>query len=75
MTGDAKEVCDLMWLEDSLVLYRRGLVITGPELGEYGGSQWPLRYSPLPREISVPGIFVVGIAESCGIGLGTSSET
>jgi thioredoxin reductase (NADPH) len=48
------------WLEDSFVLDKKGFIVTGPDLVEYGEFQWPLSRSPLLLETSVPGIFAVG---------------
>ena len=48
------------WLEDSFVLDKKGFIVTGPDLVEYGDFQWPLSRSPLLLETSVPGIFAVG---------------
>ena len=48
------------WLEDSFVLDKKGFIVTGPDLIEYGDFQWPLSRSPLLLETSVPGIFAVG---------------
>jgi thioredoxin reductase (NADPH) len=48
------------WLEDSFVLDKKGFIVTGPDLVEYGDFQWPLIRSPLLLETSVPGIFAVG---------------
>jgi thioredoxin reductase (NADPH) len=48
------------WLEDSLVLDKKGFVVTGPDLVGYENFQWPLNRSPLLLETSVPGIFAVG---------------
>jgi len=48
------------WLEDTFVLDKKGFVVTGPDLVEYGDCQWPLSRSPLLLETSVPGIFAVG---------------
>jgi thioredoxin reductase (NADPH) len=48
------------WLEDFIVLDKKGFVVTGPDLVRHGAFQWPLRRSPLLLETSVPGIFAVG---------------
>jgi thioredoxin reductase (NADPH) len=48
------------WLEDSFVLDKKGFIVTGPDLVEYGDFHWPLSRSPLLLETSVPGIFAVG---------------
>jgi thioredoxin reductase (NADPH) len=48
------------WLEDSIVLDKKGFVVTGPDLVGYNNVQWPLSRSPLLLETSVPGIFAVG---------------
>ena len=48
------------WLEDSFVLDKKGFIVTGPDLVEYGDFQWPMSRSPLLLETSVPGIFAVG---------------
>jgi thioredoxin reductase (NADPH) len=48
------------WLEDTFVLDKKGFIVTGPDLVEYGDCQWPLSRSPLLLETSVPGIFAVG---------------
>jgi thioredoxin reductase (NADPH) len=48
------------WLEDSFVLDKKGFIVTGPDLVEYGDFQFPLSRSPLLLETSVPGIFAVG---------------
>jgi thioredoxin reductase (NADPH) len=48
------------WLEDSFVLDKKGFIVTGPDLVEYGDFQWPLSRSPLLLETSIPGIFAVG---------------
>jgi thioredoxin reductase (NADPH) len=48
------------WLEDSIVLDKKGFVVTGPDLVGYKNFQWPLSRSPLLLETSVPGIFAVG---------------
>ena len=48
------------WLEDSFILDKKGFIVTGPDLVEYGDFQWPLSRSPLLLETSVPGIFAVG---------------
>jgi thioredoxin reductase (NADPH) len=48
------------WLEDSFVLDKKGFIVTGPDLAEYGEFQWPLSRSPLLLETSVPGVFAVG---------------
>jgi thioredoxin reductase (NADPH) len=48
------------WLEDSLVLDKKGFVVTGPDLVGYKNFEWPSSRSPLLLETSVPGIFAVG---------------
>jgi thioredoxin reductase (NADPH) len=48
------------WLEDSIVLDKKGFVVTGPDLAGYENVQWPLSRSRLLLETSVPGIFAVG---------------
>jgi thioredoxin reductase (NADPH) len=48
------------WLEDSIVLDKKGFVVTGPDLVGYKNAQWPLSRAPLLLETSVPGIFAVG---------------
>jgi thioredoxin reductase (NADPH) len=55
------------WLEDSFVLDKKGFIVTGPDLVEYGDCQWPLSRSPLLLETSVPGIFAVGDARAGSI--------
>jgi hypothetical protein len=35
------------WLEDSFVLDKKGFIVTGPDLVEYGDFEWPLSRSPL----------------------------
>jgi thioredoxin reductase (NADPH) len=61
MAGAAPQTA---WLEDFLVLDKKGFIVTGPDLAEYGDCQWPLRRPPLLLETSVPGIFAVGDARS-----------
>ena len=48
------------WLQDCLVLDKKGFIITGQELIGYDECQWPLERSPLLLETSIPGIFAVG---------------
>jgi thioredoxin reductase (NADPH) len=48
------------WLEDSIVLDKKGFIVTGPDLVGRKNLQWPLSRSPLLLETSVPGIFAVG---------------
>jgi thioredoxin reductase (NADPH) len=48
------------WLEDSIVLDKKGFVVTGPDLIDYKDFPWPLSRSPLLLETSVPGVFAVG---------------
>jgi thioredoxin reductase (NADPH) len=55
------------WPEDSFVLDKKGFIVTGPDLVEYGDFQWPLSRSPLLLETSVPGIFAVGDARAGSI--------
>ena len=55
------------WLEDSFVLDKKGFIVTGPDLVEYGDFRWPLSRSPLLLETSVPGIFAVGDARAGSI--------
>jgi thioredoxin reductase (NADPH) len=55
------------WLEDSFVLDKKGFIVTGPDLIEYGQFQWPLSRPPLLLETSVPGIFAVGDARAGSI--------
>ena len=55
------------WLEGSFILDKKGFIVTGPDLIEYGDFQWPLSRSPLLLETSVPGIFAVGDARAGSI--------
>jgi thioredoxin reductase (NADPH) len=52
------------WLEDSIVLDKKGFVVTGLDLVGHKNFQWPLSRSPLLLESSVPGIFAVGDARA-----------
>ena len=52
------------WLQDCLVLDKKGFIITGQELIGYDECQWPLERSPLLLETSIPGIFAVGDARA-----------
>jgi thioredoxin reductase (NADPH) len=52
------------WLEDSLVLDKKGFIITGPDLVGYSDFEWPLNRAPLLLETSVPGVFAVGDARA-----------
>ena len=52
------------WLQDCLVLDKKGFIITGQELFGYDECQWPLERSPLLLETSIPGIFAVGDARA-----------
>jgi thioredoxin reductase (NADPH) len=52
------------WLEDSIVLDKKGFIVTGPDLVGDKNLQWPLSRSAFLLETSVPGIFAVGDTRS-----------
>jgi thioredoxin reductase (NADPH) len=49
------------WLEDSVILDKKGFIVTGADLDEYRDLfRWPISRAPMLLETSVPGVFAVG---------------
>ena len=56
------------WLEDSVILDKKGFIVTGAELDEYRDLfRWPISRTPMLLETSVPGLFAVGDSRSGSI--------
>jgi thioredoxin reductase (NADPH) len=56
------------WLEDSVILDKKGFIVTGADLDEYQHLfRWPISRTPMLLETSVPGVFAVGDSRSGSI--------
>jgi thioredoxin reductase (NADPH) len=55
-------------LEDSVILDKKGFIVTGGDLDEYQHLfRWPISRTPMLLETSVPGVFAVGDSRSGSI--------
>jgi thioredoxin reductase (NADPH) len=48
------------WLRGCVALDEKGFILTGRDLEEVSGTDWPLKRGPQMLETSVPGVFAVG---------------